>query len=100
MLVSKRVTMTGIEPRAAAPGSASAGGAGSPRAPWRTRGARRPHPLGEESIMRCRQLLIPAAVLAMVLASPWGHPRALGGTYTWAHIVGYGYYITYPENQF
>ena len=49
--------------------------------------------------MRCRQLLIPAAVLAMVLASPWGHPRALGGTYTWASIAGYGYYITYPDNQ-
>ncbi len=49
--------------------------------------------------MRCRQLLIPAAVLAMVLAPPWGHPRALGGTYTWAPIVGYGYYISYPENQ-
>ncbi len=50
--------------------------------------------------MLCRQLLIPAAVLAMVLAPPWGHPRALGGTYTWSPIAGYGYYITYPDNQF
>ena len=50
--------------------------------------------------MRCRQLLIPAAVLAMVLALPWGHPRALGGTYTWGPIVGYGYYISYDDNQF
>ena len=50
--------------------------------------------------MLCRRLLILAAVFSMVLAPPWGHPQSLGGTYTWSPIVGYGYDITYPDNQF
>ena len=50
--------------------------------------------------MCCRQLLILAAVLSIVVASPWGHPQALGGTYTWAPIVGNGYYMSYDDGQF
>lgn len=50
--------------------------------------------------MRCRRLLFPAAVLAMVLAPPWGHPEALGGTYTWGPLIGGGYDVPYDGDQY
>ena len=49
-----------------------------------------------------RQATILVAAFLLLLAPPFGPPEASAGQvlYEWGPIVGYGYVVTYPENQF